>query len=43
VPAKIALGWRGAMSSEVRLPLCEMTDANQARLRKTLEEFEKSK
>lgn len=43
VPAKTALAWRGAMSFEVRLPLCEMTEANQARLRKTLEAFEKSK
>src|SRR6185436_17873816 len=43
VPVKTALGWRGAMSSEVRLPLCEMSEANQARLRKTLEEFEKGK
>ena len=43
VPAKTALGWRGAMSSEVRLPLCEMSEANQARLRKTIEEFEKAK
>lgn len=43
VPAKTALGWRGVISPEVRLPLCEMTEANQARLRKTLEEFEKSK
>jgi 4-hydroxy-tetrahydrodipicolinate synthase len=43
VPIKTALGWRGAMSSEVRAPLCEMSDANQARLRKTLEEFERSK
>jgi 4-hydroxy-tetrahydrodipicolinate synthase len=40
VPVKTALGWRGAMSSEVRLPLCEMGEANQARLRKTLEDFE---
>ena len=40
VPVKTALGWRGAMSSEVRLPLCEMSEANQARLRKTLEDFE---
>ncbi len=40
VPVKTALGWRGAMSPEVRLPLCEMTEANQARLRKTLEDFE---
>ena len=43
VPVKTALGWRGAMSSEVRLPLCEMTEANQARLRDTLEEFERRK
>jgi 4-hydroxy-tetrahydrodipicolinate synthase len=43
VPAKTGLAWRGAMSAEVRLPLCEMTEANQARLRKTLEAFEKSK
>src|ERR1700736_5311565 len=43
VPAKTALGWRGAMSAEVRLPLCEMSEANQARLRKTLEAFEKAK
>jgi 4-hydroxy-tetrahydrodipicolinate synthase len=40
VPVKTALAWRGTMSSEVRLPLCEMSEANQARLRKTLEEFE---
>jgi 4-hydroxy-tetrahydrodipicolinate synthase len=43
VPAKTALSWRGAMSGEVRLPLCEMSEANQARLRKTLDEFEKAK
>src|SRR5436305_1553209 len=43
VPAKTALAWRGAITFEVRLPLCEMTDANQARLRKTLDEFEKAK
>src|SRR5436190_4413172 len=43
VPAKTALAWRGAMSAEVRLPLCEMTDANQTCLRKTVEEFEKAK
>jgi 4-hydroxy-tetrahydrodipicolinate synthase len=40
VPVKAALGWRGTMSAEVRLPLCEMSGANQARLRKTLEAFE---
>src|SRR5213083_2429233 len=43
VPVKTTLGWRGAMSGEVRLPLCEMSEPNQARLRKTLEEFERTK
>jgi 4-hydroxy-tetrahydrodipicolinate synthase len=43
VPVKTALSWRGAMSGEVRLPLCEMSEANQARLRRTLEEFERQK
>src|SRR5438270_5172707 len=43
VPAKTALGWRGAMSDEVRLPLCEMSEANRVRLRKTLEAFEREK
>ena len=43
VPVKTALGWRGAMSSEVRLPLCEMSEANQGRLRKTLDEFGRAK
>ncbi len=43
VPVKTALGWRGAMSGDVRLPLCEMNEANQARLRKTLEAFERGK
>ena len=40
VPVKTALAWRGEMSDEVRLPLCEMSAANQARLRKTLEALE---
>ena len=40
VPVKTALSWRGVMSAECRLPLCEMTAANQTRLRKTLEAFE---
>jgi 4-hydroxy-tetrahydrodipicolinate synthase len=40
VPVKTALGWRGAMSGEVRLPLCKMSKANQSRLRETLEHFE---
>ena len=43
VPAKTALSWRGTMSADVRLPLCEMSEANQTRLRKTLEAFEKAK
>ena len=43
VPVKTALGWRGAMSGQVRLPLCEMSEANQERLRKTVEEFEQNK
>src|SRR5262245_32887464 len=43
VPVKTALAWRGVMSREVRLPLCEMSEANQARLRKTLDEFEGAK
>jgi 4-hydroxy-tetrahydrodipicolinate synthase len=43
VPVKTALAWRGVMSAECRLPLCEMTEANQARLRKTLEALEQSK
>src|SRR5216110_215359 len=43
VPVKTALGWRGAMSGEVRLPLCEMSESNQARLRRTLEDFEQQK
>ena len=42
VPVKTALAWRGAMAAEVRLPLCEMSEANQARLRKTLADFESS-
>jgi 4-hydroxy-tetrahydrodipicolinate synthase len=37
VPIKTALSWRNRMSAECRLPLCEMTSANQARLRKTLD------
>ena len=43
VPVKTALAWRGAMSAEVRLPLCEMSEANQARLRKTLADFESNR
>jgi 4-hydroxy-tetrahydrodipicolinate synthase len=41
VPIKTALAWRGLMSAEVRLPLCEMSETNQARLRRTLDELSK--
>jgi len=41
VPIKTALSWRGTILPEVRLPLCEMSAANQARLRKTLDRFER--
>jgi len=43
VPVKTALAWRGAMSGDVRLPLCGMSDAHQAQLRRTLEAFERDK
>ena len=43
VPAKTALSWRGMMTPDCRLPLCEMTEANQAKLRKVVEEFERSR
>ena len=42
VPVKTALSWRERMTSEVRLPLCEMTPENAARLRATLEAFDRS-
>jgi 4-hydroxy-tetrahydrodipicolinate synthase len=42
VPAKTVLSWRGAMSAEVRLPLCEMSAANEERLRLTLDAFDRS-
>lgn len=42
VPVKTALAWRGLMSNEVRLPLCEMTESNEKRLRETLNVFEQN-
>jgi 4-hydroxy-tetrahydrodipicolinate synthase len=42
VPVKTALGWRGAMSADVRLPLTPMSQANAARLRQTLGELEEA-
>ncbi|HEY5752345.1 MAG TPA: 4-hydroxy-tetrahydrodipicolinate synthase [Chthoniobacterales bacterium] len=35
VPAKSILSWLGKMSAEVRLPLCEMSAANEAKIRQT--------
>lgn len=35
-PIKQALAFKGGMSAEVRLPLCEMTEANVAKLQSTL-------
>ncbi len=40
VPAKTVLAWRGMMSAECRLPLVGMSEANSARLRKTLDALE---
>jgi 4-hydroxy-tetrahydrodipicolinate synthase len=37
VPIKTALAWAGRMSPDVRLPLCEMSEANAKKLRATLE------
>jgi dihydrodipicolinate synthase/N-acetylneuraminate lyase len=42
VPAKTILGWRGMMSAECRLPLVEMSEANAARLRQTLDALERA-
>ena len=36
VPIKYALSLKGAMTAEVRLPLCEMSDSNKEKLRSTL-------
>jgi 4-hydroxy-tetrahydrodipicolinate synthase len=41
VPVKTALAWRGAMSTECRLPLVGMSPANERRLRQTLGELER--
>ena len=43
VPIKAALEWSGLMSSEVRLPLCPMSEANRERLRKTVEAFQRDR
>lgn len=36
VPIKTALAWQGRMLPDVRLPLCEMSEANAKKLRATL-------
>ena len=41
-PVKTALAWRGVMSSACRLPLSQMTESNEARLRKTVQTFEQA-
>jgi 4-hydroxy-tetrahydrodipicolinate synthase len=38
-PIKQALAWQGRMTNEVRLPLCEMSAANQDKLRATLKKL----
>ena len=40
VPAKTALAWRGVMSDEVRLPLCEMAKEKAAQWRATFNALE---
>jgi 4-hydroxy-tetrahydrodipicolinate synthase len=42
VPAKTVLAWRGVMSAECRLPLVGMSEANEERLRKTLDALERT-
>ncbi len=40
VPIKTGLAWMGKINFEVRLPLCEMSAANQERLRKVMQKYE---
>lgn len=39
VPIKTGLSWMGKINFEVRLPLCEMSAANQERLRKVMQSY----
>lgn len=39
IPVKTAMGLLGMMEPELRLPLCEMSDMNLARLKAALEEY----
>ena len=43
VPVKTALGWEGMMLPDVRLPLCPMSEANQQRLRRTLDAYRQNR
>jgi 4-hydroxy-tetrahydrodipicolinate synthase len=43
VPIKTAMGWKGLISPEVRLPLVPMIKTNQERLGRALEAFENAK
>lgn len=42
VPIKTALAWRGLITPDVRLPLCEMNAVNRERLGKTLKSLDHS-
>lgn len=39
IPVKTALGWMGKCSDEVRLPLCPLSEASQAILKKTMKAY----
>jgi 4-hydroxy-tetrahydrodipicolinate synthase len=39
IPAKTALALMGKIREEFRLPLCEMSDSNKEKLRKTIKDF----
>ena len=39
IPVKTAMGLLGLIEPELRLPLCEMSEANEARLRQALEAY----
>jgi 4-hydroxy-tetrahydrodipicolinate synthase len=38
-PAKTALGWMGKITPEIRLPLAQLSDANQTKLRDTMASY----
>jgi len=43
VPVKTALAWKGMMLPDVRLPLCPMSEANQQRLRQSLDAYQQDR